>query len=190
MTSYTATITGGSSGIKDLAGNALASDYVWSFTTAEVDNIPPTVTSVMPASAALGVGVSVTVSANLSEAINASTVTSATFQLKDDQNNLIAATVSSLSGVLTLTPTSALATSTTYTATIVGGASGIKDLAGNALASNYSWSFTTVGGTIAPPVTIQSFDTKSLIGSTTHSLTGVPAGALLVLSTTADAFRF
>ena len=188
LTSYTATITGGSPGVKDLAGNALVSDYVWTFTTAEVDNIPPTVTSVMPASAALGVGVSATVSANLSEAINASTVTGATFQLKDAQNNLIAASVSSVSGVLTLTPASALATSTTYTATIVGGASGIKDLEGNALAGNYSWSFTTVGGTIAPPVTIQSFDTKTGIAANTHSLTGVPAGALLVLATTADAF--
>jgi hypothetical protein len=81
-----------------------------------------------------------------------------------------------------------LASSTTYTATITGGASGVKDLAGNALASNFSWSFTTTSTT--PPsstVTIQSFDTKAGTAATVHSLTSVPAGALLVLSTTADA---
>ena len=37
------------------------------------------------------------------------------------------------------------------------------------------------------PVTIQSFNTKTGTAATAHSLTGVPAGALLVLATTADA---
>jgi hypothetical protein len=37
----------------------------------------------------------------------------------------------------------ALAASTTYTATVKGGTNGAKDLAGNALAANVSWSFTT-----------------------------------------------
>ncbi len=32
-TSYTATVKGGSSGAKDLAGNPLAADKVWTFTT-------------------------------------------------------------------------------------------------------------------------------------------------------------
>ena len=39
-----------------------------------------------------------------------------------------------------------MAAAATYTATIIGGASGVKDLAGNALASNYSWSFATASG--------------------------------------------
>lgn len=188
LTTYTATITGGVSGITDLAGNELASDYVWSFTTAEVDNTPPTVTSVLPANAAIGVGLSATITANFSEAIDASSVNGTSFILTDAGNNVIPATVTTSANILTLTPSSALATSTTYTVTIVGGPSGIKDLAVNALANNYSWSFTTVGGTSASPVTVQSFYTKNGIGTTTHSLTAVPAGALLVLSTTADAF--
>src|SRR5207344_1640447 len=44
---------------------------------------------------------------------------------------------------ITLTPSSALSGSIVYTATIKGGSSGVKDLAGNALASDYTWSFTT-----------------------------------------------
>jgi Protein of unknown function (DUF1566)/Bacterial Ig-like domain len=43
----------------------------------------------------------------------------------------------------TFTPSGNLAYSTTYTATIAGGTTGVKDAAGNALASNYTWSFTT-----------------------------------------------
>src|SRR5439155_17993332 len=52
--------------------------------------------------------------------------------------------------VATLTQSAALAASTTYTATITGGASGVKDLAGNALASNFVWSFTTGAGPACP----------------------------------------
>src|SRR5262249_1401721 len=50
----------------------------------------------------------------------------------------------------TLTPSSQLAASTTYTATIVGGSGGVKDLAGNALASNVVWSFTTGAALLCP----------------------------------------
>jgi hypothetical protein len=46
----------------------------------------------------------------------------------------------------TLTPTAALAASTAYTATVKGGASGARDLAGNPLAADTSWSFTTAAG--------------------------------------------
>ena len=42
---YTATIKGGSNGVKDLAGNLLASDKVWSFTTTPPDMFPPKVLS-------------------------------------------------------------------------------------------------------------------------------------------------
>ena len=41
----------------------------------------------------------------------------------------------------TLTPRSLLSPDTLYTVTVVGGASGVKDLAGNALAATAEWSF-------------------------------------------------
>ena len=186
-TIYTVTIKGGASGVKDLSGNALANDFVWTFTTGAIDVIAPTVVSVLPANAAIGVSTGATITANFSEFVNPSTVTTTSVQIKDAANNIIPATLSTSSNVITLTPSSALAGSTTYTVTIAGGGAGVKDLTGNALVSNYSWSFTTVA--VIPPalVTIQSFDTKTGVGATTHSLAGVPAGALLVLSTTADA---
>src|SRR5262249_28360865 len=51
--------------------------------------------------------------------------------------------------VATLTPSAALAYSTQYTVTVVGGASGVKDQAGNAMAANFTSSFTTIA---TPPV--------------------------------------
>ena len=94
--------------------------------------------------------------ANFSEAINASTVSTSTFQLRNPANTLITATVSTSGNQITLTPSAALANSTVYTVTITGGASGVKDLAGNALAVNYSWTFTTVAAGGGGSVTIFS----------------------------------
>ena len=147
---YTVTIKGGASGVKDLAGNALINDYTWSFNTAAADNVPPTITSVSPLNGATGVNIGTQVSANFNEAINAATVTATSFQLRDAGNNLVAVTVTTSSNQVVLTPSAALANSAVYTATIKGGASGVKDLAGNALVNDYTWTFTTganVGGT-------------------------------------------
>ena len=157
-TVYTATITGGAAGVKDAAGNALASNYVWSFTTvAPPDITAPTVTSVAPVNGATGVAVSTTVSAIFSETLNASTISSSTFQLRNAANTLITATVTYNASTNTaiLTPSAPLAYSTVYTATITGGSAGVKDVSGNALASNYVWSFTTVApaDVTAPTVT-------------------------------------
>ncbi len=187
-TVYTATIKGGTAGVKDLSGNAMVNDFAWTFTTGAVDNISPTVLSVLPVNAAIGVSTETTVSANFSEPVNPLTVTGTTVQLKDPGNNVIAASLSILSNEVRLIPSSPLVGSTTYTLTIKGGSAGVKDPAGNALPSDYSWSFTTMALTSAPPVTIQSVTTRTGTGPIAHSLTGVPAGALLVLATTADAF--
>jgi beta-lactam-binding protein with PASTA domain len=114
------------------------------FTSAS-DTTPPTVTSVTPASGATGVSAATAVTATFSEAIDAATLTTGTFVLRNPANTVVASTVSYNAGtrVGTLMPSAALAASTTYMATITGGGSGVKDLAGNALASNVGWSFTT-----------------------------------------------
>jgi LmbE family N-acetylglucosaminyl deacetylase len=145
-TTYTATLVGG--GVTDLAGNALAADYSWSFTTGAPDTTPPTVASVVPAAGATGVGVSTAVSATFSEAIAPSSVTTGNFVLRDGNGTAVAASVSASGSTATLQPSASLSPSTTYTATLVGG--GVTDLAGNALAADYSWSFTTAAGPSCP----------------------------------------
>ena len=116
------------------------------------DTTPPTVTSVTPANGATAVGVGVNPTATFSEAMTVSTITTSTVVLRNPSNGIITSTVSYNAGtnVATLTPTAALTASTTYTATITGGASGVKDVAGNALASNFVWSFTTGTGPTCP----------------------------------------
>ncbi len=76
----------------------------------------------------------------------------------------VAATVSynSSAKTVTITPSTTLANSTTYTVSILGGTSGVKDLAGNALAQTFSSTFTTA----AAPAT-----TSSLWSSTTNPKT-------------------
>jgi LmbE family N-acetylglucosaminyl deacetylase len=112
------------------------------------DTTPPTVASVVPAAGATGVGVGTAVSATFSEAIAPSSVTTADFVLRDGGGTAVAASVSGSGSTATLQPSAALSPTTTYTATLAAG--GVKDLAGNALAADYSWSFTTAAGPTCP----------------------------------------
>jgi hypothetical protein len=140
---YTATI---SNLAKDIAGNTLAVNYVWSFTTAPaVDITKPTVVSSLPVNNATGVAFNFKPSATFSEALDPLTVTASTFTLKHGTTS-VSGVVTYADLVATFTPAASLAASTLYTATITTGA---KDLAGNAIAANFVWSFTT-GTSVIP----------------------------------------
>lgn len=149
-TRYTGTVT---TGAKDLAGNAMAANYVWSWTTAATpDTTRPTVTGTINADGATGVSINTKVGATFSEAMDPLTVTTANFSFM--QGATAVPGTLSYSGVnLVFTPASALAGNTTYTATIT---TGVKDLAGNAMAANKVWSWTTgaTPDTTAPTVTL------------------------------------
>jgi hypothetical protein len=97
------------------------------------DSTPPTITQVSPLENAADVSTNTTVTANFSEAMKAATISATTFTLTNTANNSqLPATVSynETNNTATLTPSSALANSTTYLATVTTGA---QDLAGNAL---------------------------------------------------------
>jgi Domain of unknown function (DUF4082)/Bacterial Ig-like domain len=116
-------------------------------TVAPPDAVPPTVTSTTPANGAAAVGIGSAVRAVFSEAIDAATLSASTFELRNAANVLVPASISydPATRTASLTPTNLLALSTTYSATLRGGTTDprIKDLAGNALATNVSWSFAT-----------------------------------------------
>ena len=138
-TVYTATIT---NGVQDAAGNAMASNYTWSFTTgAAPDTTPPTVSSTSPATSATGVAVNAAITATFSETMTSSTVTTATFTVDKG----VTGTVAYSGTTATFTPSSNLAYSTVYTVTIT---TGVKDAAGNTMNSDYAWSFTTTSAPI------------------------------------------
>lgn len=144
---FTATIT---TGVQDLSGNALAANYVWTFTSGAAQNLtPPTVSSTVPAIAATNVPVGNALSATFSEALNPLTVNTTTFTVKQGATS-VAGTVNYSGITATFTPASSLAPNALFTATIT---TGVQDLSGNALATNYVWTFTTGSATnITPPI--------------------------------------
>jgi hypothetical protein len=145
-TLYTATVT---TGVKDLAGNPMLVNYVWTFTTGTTADVtPPTVISTVPLNAANDVALNSILTATFSEAMDPLTILPATFTLKQGVTSITGA-VTYLGLVATFTPSVNLTASTLYTATITTGA---KDLAGNAIAVNYVWTFTTGAVVVLPPL--------------------------------------
>jgi hypothetical protein len=137
---YTATIT---TGATDLAGNALAANFVWSFTTgSSADTNPPTVVVIAPTNLTTSVAVNQTVNATFSKNMDPATINTNSFTMTGPGAANIAGNVTyvAASQIATFTPASDLAPDTTYTNTITTGA---KDLAGNALTNNVVWIFTT-----------------------------------------------
>jgi hypothetical protein len=147
-TVYTATIT---TGVTDASGNAMAANYTWTFTTGvAADTTRPTVISTNPANLAINVVVSQIVTATFSEAMNPLTINASTYLLKQGANT-VAGNVTYSGTSASYSPLANLLPGTLYTATITTGAT---DLAGNALAINYTWTFTTAlaGDTTHPTV--------------------------------------
>ena len=116
--------------------------------TAPTDTTPPTVTSTSPANGATNFPTSAAVTVTFSEAIDPATISSSTVKLLDGSSP-VAASVSynAANRTVTITPNGALTNSKTYTISILGGAGGVKDLAGNALAQTATSSFTTIAAT-------------------------------------------
>ena len=123
---------------------------------------PLTVTKTVPASGATELARTVNIKAYFNNDMKASTITSSTFKIRKQGttswlgaarsvNNTISPTSAngSSQSVVTLNPDANLAANTTYQVVVVGGSSGVKDLNGNALGANKSWTFKTVD-TIAP----------------------------------------
>jgi hypothetical protein len=122
---------------------------------AEAAAVPPTVTAVNPAAGASNVPLSTAVSATFSEPLDPATVNTSTFELHDG-SGLLQATVNwnAATNTAVLQPAPALAYATAYTASIKGGTGGVKDLAGDPLAADFSWTFTTSDSAPSGPVSI------------------------------------
>ena len=143
-TMYTATIT---TGAKDLFGNALAANYVWTFTTAAAPDLsPPVVSFTEPANMATGVSDNTVVSAAFDKAIDPTTILPTTFFVYEGPVP-IPGTLTYAGTTATFKPSSPLASDAVYTATIT---TGVKATNGVALAADYVWTFTTAG----PPAVI------------------------------------
>ncbi len=172
-TSCTATVT---TAAKDLAGNALASNFVWRFTTgATPDTSRPRVTLTVPATTTPGptpgVATNTAITAVFNEEMDPATLISPATSFTLTCPLCASAPAGSVgyavgSKMATFTPSAVLEAGKTYTATIKGtGASPATDLATNALAGNpalpatandYVWTFTTATPAPAANVTVSS----------------------------------
>ena len=152
-TLYTATIV---NTVKDLAGNNMVNNYVWTFTTGNAPDLTaPNVISTLPANLATNVAVNVNPTATFSELMDPLTINASSFTLKQGANS-VTGNVSYAGSTATFVPAASLAGNTLYTATIVNT---VKDLAGNNMVNNYVWTFTTVS---LPAPTVISTDPVNL----------------------------
>jgi hypothetical protein len=186
-TFYTATIT---TGAENLQGTALATDYVWTFTTAAVIVVtPPTVISTIPANGAIKVPLNQVISATFSTAMNPATIDPTTFTLTGPGGTAVAGLIAyaAISNTLTFSPSASLAPSTLFTATITTGA---QDLAGTALASNYVWTFTTSAAVVVVPPELVSTNPVDLATGValTHAVSATFSKAMNPLTFTSATF--
>ncbi len=148
-TVYTATVAG----VEDTTGNVMAAPVSWSFTTTATppDTTAPTVTSTSPLAGATGVPAGAAPLATFSESVQAGTIS---FTLRDAANTAVAGstTYDTVTHTATFTPSTQLATSSVYTATVAGA----RDTAGNAMAGPTTWSFTTTAAASGCPCSIWS----------------------------------
>ncbi|MCL0092977.1 Ig-like domain-containing protein [Dehalococcoidia bacterium] len=105
------------------------------------DVTPPAVVSTLPEAGARHVPVDIKISVTFSEDMDAATINTATFTLMADGTRIAGrVTYDPATRTATFIPHENLAHDTVYTATITTGA---RDLVGNGLAQEFSWSFTT-----------------------------------------------
>ena len=165
-----------STAVKDQSGKALAIAHNFSFTTgAAPDVLVPVISVTDPLNNMTGVARTMAVTIQFSEAMESSTISATSFTLRQG-SNVVPGAVAYSGTMATFTPTNTLSALTVYTATITTAA---KDLAGNALASNTVWSFTT-GGTTSTLATVNLGESGNYVilaktainNSSTSAITG------------------
>jgi hypothetical protein len=149
---------------RDLSGNALLVEVVWSFATgATSDTTAPFVTAATPTTGATDVSIHTLITVGFSEALDNTTVTTGSFLLSS-----VTGTVSSAGSTAIFYPGAPLASNTTYTVTLT---SAIKDASTtNALAPTV-WSFRTAAAPLITTTTLPEGTETGLYSAGSFTLT-------------------
>ena len=174
-TGYTVAV---SNTVRAANGVPLSQSFLSTFTTASpADVTPPSVTSVTPADGATSVSLNASVFIVFSKALNSSTITPSTVTVTGQGIGAVSGSISYNAGSssVTFTPASSLQNDVLYTVTVT---TGVRDVAGNALASNFSSTFRTVGA--APPPDI--IPPTVVFTVPAHGSTGVAVSSPVVVT--------
>lgn len=140
-------LQGGHEGLHDDAGNVMAADHSYAFTTAADSALPRAL--MMPPDGATGVPIGAHFSIVFDAAMDPATMNSATIQVTDDVLNPIAGQLEIDSGnrVARFLPTSNLLPSTYYRVKVVSGSAGVRRTSGSWFSADRSVRFRTGVGT-------------------------------------------
>lgn len=129
------------SGVRDLSGNAMTSETVWSFLTGQnPDTTPPRVVDIQPSRGKKGVSTNSAISIMFSEPMEPATISSQTIKISN-VNGDVGGDVSynGATAAATFTPIFGLSHNTDYTVTVTN----VQDLAKNAMTDAFTSSFKT-----------------------------------------------
>ncbi len=140
------------------------------------DTTPPSISLTSPTNGAQNVAVDSSIEIKFSEAVDASTINEQTITLSTGTGNVRGSVMYSDTTAV-FTPASSLNPGTIYTVTVDGG---IKDAAGNAMATPFGFIFIT--GTVLAPTTMSLsaptviYGSNGIVTVTVGSASGTPAG--------------
>ncbi|MBI4650442.1 Ig-like domain-containing protein, partial [Candidatus Desantisbacteria bacterium] len=133
---YKAVLT---TGIKDIAGNNMGINFVWTFTT---HRTLPQVISTYPVNGEKGLPVNISATAVFSERIDTTSINMNTFILKDIKNNIVPGSFIFTDTTATFIPDPALKETMIYIAEVKRD---VKAQTGNNLFNDYIWNFSIKG---------------------------------------------
>lgn len=165
-TVFTATVT---TTATDAAGNALAGNtavapnagnHVWTFTTGSTaDTIAPTVLSVNPTAGATAVCRTQSINASFSEPMDPTSIDTTTFRVTENGVAVPGAvSYDPVNRIATFSPSAVtgFSANVALSVTVASGTAGVRDLAGNPLAVDQVWSFSTGAQACALPIDLRS----------------------------------
>ena len=138
------------------------------------DTTAPTVVATFPLANAMNVAANGAINAAFSEAMDPTTISAATFTVKQGAVD-VPGVVTYLNNTATLVPSKTLALGATFTATITTTAA---DLAGNKLAMDYTWTFSTDATLPKGPAAVLLGSAGKYVVLAKSAITNVPTSAI------------
>ncbi len=139
----------------------------------EATDTPPSVRYTVPAYGATNVALAAPIQVIFTSGVDLSTLTDSTFKVSIG-GTPVPGTITRSEPVATFTPSSGLQMNTLYTATLT---TGVKGIAGNDLfASDYVWTFSTIGYTLSASIDTPSANVTILEGQSVNFQGSVTGG--------------